>query len=184
MQKAAARRAVMAGAEGEPGLDLDPDVILPHTRAIVRAVNEKPPGAHRLEAGQRIGDPVALLRQPERRRTRRLLVGRRPRSARGSPPHPARIQNRPRPATPAAARPKLLRLERARSDFRRLEALDDEIGDRAGALFVRDERQAIGRVVGRQAFEHRDSSKPFSRLREKVGARSATDEGSAPLNAR
>ena len=67
MKKAAARRAVMAGAEGEAGLDLDADVVRADARAVVRAVHEKAPGAHGREAGQRIGDPVALLRQAESR---------------------------------------------------------------------------------------------------------------------
>src|SRR5208337_3156404 len=57
MKEAAARRAVVAGAEGEDGLDLDPNVIRPHACAIVRAMHQKSSGAYRLKAGQSIGDP-------------------------------------------------------------------------------------------------------------------------------
>ena len=50
-QQAAARRAVMAGAEGQRRLDLDCDVVGPDSRAVMGAVNEKAPGAHGDEAG-------------------------------------------------------------------------------------------------------------------------------------
>jgi hypothetical protein len=41
MQKTAARCAVMAGAEGEPRLDLDGDVVGADPGAIMGAMNEK-----------------------------------------------------------------------------------------------------------------------------------------------
>ena len=44
MQQAAARRAVMAGAEGEAGLDLDSDVVGLERGAVVRAMDEEAPG--------------------------------------------------------------------------------------------------------------------------------------------
>src|SRR5271165_6866931 len=75
MDEAASGRAVMAGAEGEPGLDLDADVVGADPRSVMRAVDEKTPRAHRLKTGQRIGDPVLLLGQPECDGARRLLVG-------------------------------------------------------------------------------------------------------------
>jgi hypothetical protein len=53
-----------------------------------------------------------------------------------------------------AAGQKIVGLERGRRRFGRLEALDDEIGDRAGAALVADEAHHMGGVVGRQAFEH------------------------------
>ena len=65
MQQAAARRAVMAGAEGERRLDLDRDVVRFDARAVVGAVNEKAPRANRREAGKRIGDPIALSVRPK-----------------------------------------------------------------------------------------------------------------------
>ena len=77
MQQAAARRAVMAGAEGEAGLDLDPDVVGLERGAVVRAVDEEAPGPDRREAGERIGDPVALLGQAEFDPARRVLARRR-----------------------------------------------------------------------------------------------------------
>ena len=67
MQQAAPRRAVMAGAEGEPGLDLDRHVVHPDARTIVGAVYEKAPRPNGFKAGKRIGDPVALLGQAEDR---------------------------------------------------------------------------------------------------------------------
>ena len=154
MQKAAARRAVMAGAEGEPRLDLDRDVVRPDARAVVGPMNEKAPGPNGLEAGERIGDPVALLRQAEGRGARgRFVRG-------GGDQRPDRRLVRLRAEIglhepgPAAARPKIVGLERGRRGLGRLEALDDQIGDRAGAALVADEAHHVGGVVGRQAFEH------------------------------
>ena len=72
MQETAARGAVMAGAEREAGLDLDRDVVGADKRAVMRAMHEKTPGAHRLKPGERARDPVALRRQAERRRARGL----------------------------------------------------------------------------------------------------------------
>jgi len=77
MQQAAARRAVVAGAEGEAGLDLDADVVRPDRSAAVRAVDEEAPCPHRREAGERIGDPIALVGQAEFDPTRRVVASRR-----------------------------------------------------------------------------------------------------------
>ena len=56
--EAAARRAVMAGAEGERGLDLDADAIARHGDAIVRAVNDEAAGRDRLQPGEAFADPI------------------------------------------------------------------------------------------------------------------------------
>ena len=158
MKEAAARGAVMAGAEGEARLDLDADIVGVDARAVVRAMDEKAPGPHRSKTGERIGDPVALFSNPEGRGARGLLV-RRDRHKRAD-----RLLvgleteigfHEPRPA---AAGPALLGLEHGRSRLGRLEALDDEVGDGARPPFVADQRQAMGGVVGRQAFEHGDLS--------------------------
>ncbi len=56
--EAAGRRAVMAGAEGKPGLDLDGEVAGAAPVAIMRAVDQKAAGADRLQALQRLRHPV------------------------------------------------------------------------------------------------------------------------------
>ena len=56
--EAAGRRAVMAGAEGKPGLDLDGEVAGAAAVAVMRAVHQKAPGADRLQALQRLRHPV------------------------------------------------------------------------------------------------------------------------------
>ena len=152
MHEAAAGGAMMAGAEGEPRLDLDPDIIDPDLRAIMGAMHEKAAGAHRLEAGQRIGDPVLLLGEAESRRLRRLLVRRG--DDQGADRLLVGLEGEERLDQPglAAALPRILGLEGGGGGLRRFETLDDEVGDRAGAALVADQGQAIGGVVGRQAF--------------------------------
>ena len=68
MEQAAPRRAVMAGAEGEPRLDLDRHIVGADARPVVAAMNEKAPGPDRREAGERARHPVAPLGDPEGRR--------------------------------------------------------------------------------------------------------------------
>ena len=158
MEKTAARRAVMAGAEGEPGLDLDRDVVRADARAVVGPVDEKAPGPNRLEAGERIGDPVALLREAEGGRGRGRFV----RGERDQRPDRRLVRRGAEIGLhepgPAPARQTIVGLERGRGGLRRLEALDDEVGDGAGAALVGDEAHHVGGVVGRQAFEHGSNS--------------------------
>jgi hypothetical protein len=40
----------MTGAKGLSGFQLDGKIIWPHGVAVVRAMHQKPPGAHRFEA--------------------------------------------------------------------------------------------------------------------------------------
>ena len=68
-QQAAACRAVMAGAEGERGLDFDSDAMCRHARAIVRAMHDELPGMDRSKCRRDSPRPnrVALvLSTPER----------------------------------------------------------------------------------------------------------------------
>ena len=72
--KAPARRAVVAGAEGEGGLDLDADVVGAQFCAVVRAVNEKAADAHRLEIGEALRNPVRRRHRLDAQRPRRGLA--------------------------------------------------------------------------------------------------------------
>ena len=64
-EEAAARRAVMPGAEGERRLDLDREVVRPHRRLVMDAVDEEASGPHRLQPVERGLDPVLLLEARE-----------------------------------------------------------------------------------------------------------------------
>ena len=77
-QQAAARGAVMAGAEGERGLDLDAQRVDRHRGAVMRAVHDEAAGAHRLEAGEALRHPVGLRQRLEGQRRRRVLARRHP----------------------------------------------------------------------------------------------------------
>ena len=154
MDEAAAGGAVMAGAEGEAGLDLDADVVQPDLPTVVLPVDEKAPRTHGDEAGEGVGDPVALLRQPERRGLRGLLV------RGGGDQRPDVVLVRleaeiglDQPSL-APARPGVVGLEGGGGGLGRLETLDDQVRDGARPPFVGDQRQAMGGVVGRQAFQH------------------------------
>ena len=147
-------RAMMAGAEGESGLDLDRHVIRLDPRTIVAPMNKKAACPHGFKAGQRIGDPVALLRHAEGRPAGGGFV------CGGGDQRPDRLFVRlgakvgfhePRPPP---ARPGIVGLERGRCGLGRLEALKDQVGDGAGAALVADEAHHVGGVIGRQAFEH------------------------------
>ena len=118
MNEAAARGAVMAGAEGEPRLDLDADVVQANPRAIMAPMDEKAPGPHRREAGERARHPVAFLGDAEDRRARGLLI------RRGGDQHADLILVRLKAEIglhepgPAAARPSLVGLEGASTPLR------------------------------------------------------------------
>ena len=56
--EAAGGGAVMAGAEGKPGLDLDGDGADMAQRAVMPAMHEEPAGPYRLQAFQRARHPV------------------------------------------------------------------------------------------------------------------------------
>ena len=87
-QEAAARGAVVAGAESERRLDLDADPVGRNVGAVVGTVNEKPPGPDGLEACEALSHPV--------------LRGRR---ARRQAPSRPRDQRLPRPAIAPPFRP-------------------------------------------------------------------------------
>ena len=163
MQKAAPRRAVMAGAEGEPRLDLDGHVVRPDARTVVAPMNEKPPRPNRFKAGKRIGDPVPLLREAEGGGARGRFVrgGGDQRPDRRLIRLPAEIGLH-EPGL-AAAGQKIVGLEHGRGRLGRLEALDDEVGDGAGAALVADQAHHMRGVVGRQAFEHGDRLRALKR---------------------
>ncbi len=121
---------------------------------IMGPMNQKAPCPNGFEAGERIGDPVPLLGEAKGRRTRGRFVrgGGDQRPDRRLVRLPAEIGlHEP---GPAAAGQNIVGLERGRRGLGRLEALDDQIGDGAGAPLVADEAHHVGGVVGRQAFEH------------------------------
>ena len=146
------------------------DVVGLDLGAIVPAVDEEAAGADRGETGQGAGDPVALFREPEGRGRGGRFVGG------GGDQRPDVVLVRrhaeigldqPRLA---AAGPRVLGFESGRGGLGGFEALDDEIGDGAGAALVGHERQTMGGVVGREAFEH---GAPPRKLRS--GVRSSRD---------
>ena len=65
---------MMAGAKGERGLDLDADIVGAQFCAIMRAVNQKSPDAHRLETGEALRNPVRRRDRLDDQRPRRVLV--------------------------------------------------------------------------------------------------------------
>ncbi len=69
--KAPARRSMVAGAEGEGGLDLDADVVGAKFAAVMRAVHEKAADAHRLEVGKALRHPVRRRHRLDAQRPRR-----------------------------------------------------------------------------------------------------------------
>ncbi len=60
-EQAACRGAVVAGAKGERGRNLDADIVDPHRIAVMRAMDEHAAGADGLQAIERGGDPVLLV---------------------------------------------------------------------------------------------------------------------------
>jgi hypothetical protein len=102
--KAAARGAVMTGAEGERGLDFDADAVLRNAVAVVRAVHDETAGGDRLQPGKAFPHPIGRLdaREGDRRaelrpggrrdrRPHRVLVRRRAKIKRDLPAAGARI---------------------------------------------------------------------------------------------
>ena len=58
--EAAGGGAVVAGAEGKTGVDLDTEIVDAARVAVVRAVHEEPSRTHRREAFERMGDPIDI----------------------------------------------------------------------------------------------------------------------------
>src|SRR5579883_3450957 len=158
----------MTGAEGERRLDLDGHIVRPDSGAVMRAMDEKAAGPDRGEASQRVGDPVGLLGASELDALCGLLARRdRDQLAQtrlvGLEAEIGLHDPVAAPLWPGRA------LERARRRFGWFEALDDQIDDRAGATLVADEAQAVGGVVGRQAFEHGGEVLRWNRRAGKAG---------------
>ena len=75
-QQAPPRRAVMAGAEGERGLDLDADAVGRDRRPVVRAMHREAAGDDRPEIAQARGNPIRRRDGFERERRACLGSGR------------------------------------------------------------------------------------------------------------
>ena len=129
-EQAAARGAVMAGAEGQRRFDLDPDPVDRDAGAVVGAVHDKTARRDRRQAGEALAHPVLRrdareVQLPGRRgpggardhRAHRLAVGRRAKIDRDLP-------------TPAAG------VEQAHGDIVSGEVFGEEIGQSARRLFV------------------------------------------------
>ena len=149
-QQAAARGAVMAGAEGERRLDLDADAVGRNAGAVMGAVHDEAAGRDRLQPGEALAHPVlrrdrarnaAPWPPPRPRRPRRPArapPSRRARRGNGSPRASAR---RPHPQ----GSPRLLGGE----------TLGDESRDPARGLFIRFEPgDRRGRAAHRTAGNH------------------------------
>ena len=74
-QQAAARGAVMAGAERQRRLDLDAELVGRHFGAVMLAVHDEPPGADRNEFFQRGLDPVLGFHRVEGDVPRDVVAG-------------------------------------------------------------------------------------------------------------
>ena len=92
-EQAAARGAVMAGAEGERGLDLDADPVGRHAPAIMRAVHDEAAGGDRLEPGDAFAHPILRRDAREAQRPAQPRARPPPRPARAPHLHPARCGN-------------------------------------------------------------------------------------------
>ena len=153
--EAAARRAVMAGAEGERGVDLDCDVVGAHFAAAVRSMHDEAPGPHRLQPFERGGHPVLGVDAPEARPRRDLF-------ARDGGDQRAEVfligrgaekgLDQPRATLPVFGRGRLL--EGGDGGLGGIEGLDDDVGNDARDRLVTGEAHDVGGVVGRQAFKH------------------------------
>ena len=74
-EQTAKGRPVMAGAESERSLNLDADVIGFRSRAVMRAVDDKTAGVHRLKSGKALGDPIGPCDPLEAQRIGRDFPG-------------------------------------------------------------------------------------------------------------
>ncbi len=75
-QQTAAGGAVVAGAEGQRGLDLDADVVGLDARAVMRAVHDEAAGPHRLQTAKAFLDPVGGRDRLDGERGRRRIARR------------------------------------------------------------------------------------------------------------
>ena len=147
-EEAAARRAVMPGAEGERRLDLDRKVVRPDRRLVMDAVDEEASGPHRLQPVERGLDPVLLL---EAREGGALGLG--------ADDRPDELAQRvfvglvreiglERPGAAAG------RLKGCDRGLARVEDLAEELRRLPGRSLVGRKPHHMGRTVRVQAFEH------------------------------
>ena len=74
-EQAAARGAVMAGAEGECRLDLNADLVRPHAGAMMRPVHDETAGLDRREAFEALAHPIRRRQRLEHQRIGRRRAG-------------------------------------------------------------------------------------------------------------
>ena len=143
------RRAMMAGAESERRLDLDADVVRPPPRPVMRAMHQHAAGAHRREARKRVFDPILLGDGRKTRRSRSVGVGRdRDQGANLGLVGRAGEIDLDRPLRPA------IFFKGRGGGLGRIERLDDDVGDGAGAPLVAGKAQHMAGAVRGKPFKH------------------------------
>jgi len=138
--EAAARGAVVAGAEGERRLDFDADAVWWNAAAVVRPVNDETAGRDRRQAGKAFAHPIRGADAREAQRHSRFF----PAGGRHRSPHRGFVRRRAKierdaPA-PAAA------IGQARRDIFGGETLGNAVGDFVRRLFTGFERRCHGRM--------------------------------------
>lgn len=147
--QAAKRRAMMASAKGQGGLDFDAYVVAAQLLAVVRAMYKHATGADRVEAGQRVLNPVLLgyfrklggfggfgARDGGHECANQLFV----RGLAKKDFH-----------SPGGA---VLLFEGGGRGFSGIECFDYDVGDCASAALVGDEPHHIAGAIGGQTFKH------------------------------
>ena len=136
-EQAAARGAVVPGAEGECRLDLNADLVHPHAGAMMRPVHDEAAGLDRREAFEALAHPIRRRQRLEHQRIGRRLAG----GGLDQSPHRRFVGMT---AEMQCERPAPVRLlEGGRGDLFRIEAFGQQVAD-----LLRP------RAVGRQPRDH------------------------------
>lgn len=143
------RRAVMSGAKGQRGLDLDPDIIGAQLFAVMSAMDDDASRAYRFQAGERVLNPILFIDERKNGLRRRLGVGRGgDQFAHALCLGLFREINLDGPGLAVGP------LESGRGCFRRVESFHDEVRDGAGASFVAGQTHDMAGAIGGEAFKH------------------------------
>jgi hypothetical protein len=138
---------VVAGAEGERGLDLDGEVVDPQRCAVMRSVDEEAPGPHRPQPIERRLDPI-LRRDPLEGGALRGRAD--DRAYERADRRLVRLRREIGLDQPAAVGA----LEGGDGGLGRIEDLAEEIGHAPRRGLVGRKPHDVGRPVGVEPFEH------------------------------